>query len=379
MRVMQVITAFQLGGAESIAANLAIGLTERGHDVLVATVRRPATGDRVGLGLKARLLGAGVAIRELSTGLNVPDLVVCPHRVASLYSDWNADLVHSHTDIPDLMVSLAKRRQPDMRIARTIQNTVLWPTHRRLGRLTESGLHDDMVIVTNDATRQAYSDLRRRYSLPISRLGCVIKNGFIPGSDEIACTRPALIARYSAHPEKYLFCFAGRLTRQKGIDILLDALGELDEDILAKAELHIFGDGEERLIITERIQALNLPVVLHPAEPLVYRLFPAFDCMVVPSRYEGLPMVVIESLCQGLPVIVTASPGLIDAVPTWWPLVAPKGDSRGLGDLMKDAIEGSIEIEQLGSRGREWAIEEYALDTMIGRHEDAYAKLLGAP
>jgi glycosyltransferase involved in cell wall biosynthesis len=376
LRIIQLISAFHLGGAEVIAGNLASGLAGRGHKVLVASVRQPTIPDIVGERLKVRLSSVGVELRELAIGMRGVDSLLCPIRISSLYRHWHADIIHTHTDVPDLMVSLANRLGGGMRIARTIHNTELWPTHWQLGKLTETGLTDDMVIYTNNATLEAYHLLRRRYSLKTSPLKALIKNGFPAQWTEELYDRSHLAEKYSADSGRVQFCFAGRLAKQKGIDILMNAITELPKSYLARIQIHVFGDGEEKQVVLDAARREPLSIFLHAPEPDMYRLFSAFDCVILPSRHEGLPMVVIESLCLGVPIIVTTAPGLIESVPEWWPLVVPSEDSEALGRLVRSVVDGEFDLSILGRRASSWANEEYALEKMVDQHEEAYKLLM---
>lgn len=378
MRVIQLISAFHLGGAETAAVNLSIGLAGRGHSVTVASVRRPSATDAVGNGIKVRLSEAGVQVRELAVGNKVLDALLCPIRLVLLSQTWHADLIHTHTDVPDLTASVASRLARNLRVARTIHNTELWPSHYQLGRLTESGLRDDMVIYINADTHDAYLSLRRRYSLTPSPMQTLIKNGFPVSDTDPQYDRSYLVQRYGADPTKLQLIFAGRLTHQKGVDILMKAIGSLPPRYVSQLQLHVFGDGDQREIVSELARAMTLPVLFHPPEDSVHRLFPAFDCTILTSRYEGLPMVVIESLCQGVPIIVTSAPGLRETVPDWWPLVAPSEDWRAVGDVIRSCIDGAVDLVALGRRGREWASREYGLTRVVLQHEEAYRELLAS-
>lgn len=378
MRVIQLISAFHLGGAETAAVHLSIGLAARGHSVTVASVRRPSVMDAVGDGIKVRLSEAGVQVREFAVGNRVIDALMCPIRLASLSQTWHADLIHTHTDVPDLTASIASRLATNLKIARTIHNTELWSTHYRLGRFTESGLRDDMVIYTNADTHDAYLSLRRRYSLVPSPMQTLIKYGFPVTETDPHYDRSYLVQRYGADPTRLQFIFAGRLTHQKGVDILMKAIGSLPPRYISKLQLHVFGDGDQREIVSESARAMTLSVLLHPPEDSLHRLFPAFDCTILTSRHEGLPMVAIESLCQGVPIIVTSAPGLRETVPDWWPLVAPSEDWHAVGDVIRSCIDGAVDLVALGRRGREWASRQYGLTRVVLQHEKAYRELLAS-
>ncbi|MBM3521481.1 MAG: glycosyltransferase [Alphaproteobacteria bacterium] len=94
---------------------------------------------------------------------------------------------------------------------------------------------------------------------------------------------------------------AGRLTRQKGIDRLLDVLPLLPRD----THVLIFGDGPERGALEARISAENLVdrVTLRPFTPELPAWIAGADALVVPSRWEGMPNVALEALAVGTPVI----------------------------------------------------------------------------
>lgn len=376
MRVIHVISALQLGGAEGVAANLATGLTESGHSVVVVTARRSPSDDAVSQSLKARLLDAGVELKDLSTGSRILDPFACAYGIAKLYGAWDADVVHAHTDVPELMVSLATRLNSSMHLARTIHNTELWPTHRHIGRLSEASFQTDLVVYTNADTLAAYEGLRARYGLAASPLTRQIKYGFAsPMVDRLSAQRH-LVHDYQADPQRFQFGFAGRLVQQKGVDTLLDAVDLLPEPYRNRTQVHIFGDGQERPKIVDAIARKTLPVVLHSPVAEVHRLFPGFDCMIVPSRYEGVGMVAVESLCQGIPVIVTAAAGLKEAVPPWWPLIAPVEESDALAKLMMEVLDRSRDLGEMTTRGQLWATKEYSLREMVQRHEQAYEDLI---
>lgn len=106
---------------------------------------------------------------------------------------------------------------------------------------------------------------------------------------------------------------AGRLTRQKGFDQLINMLKELP----AETVLTIFGEGPERasleaqasmLGVAERVKLAgyvqNLPAHLAGA-----------DAFVITSRWEGLPNVALEALALGVPVVATPDAGLMGLLP----------------------------------------------------------------
>lgn len=108
------------------------------------------------------------------------------------------------------------------------------------------------------------------------------------------------------------FVAAGRLSRQKGFDRLLEAMIELPDD----CHCTILGEGPERADLEERISSLDLTsrvrlagFVSNPAPWIA-----GADAFVMPSRFEGMPNVALEALALGTPVIATPQSGGIAEV-----------------------------------------------------------------
>lgn len=374
MRIMQVITAFWVGGAEEVAVSLAVGLRQRGHDSCVVAVKTPKIANRVGDDQKKRLSGASVEFLEIGGPHVRLSSLIAPFRLASFCRAWNPDIVHSHTDIPDFILSLAGR-VTDITPARTIHNTTLWPTHRLMGWVCESNFRDDLIVHISDGARDAYKKLRQGYGLPESRIQVKIPNGIRKISEKECFDRPALVGEFGADAEKILFCFAGRFMPQKGFDILLDAFERLPEEVLKKLELHAFGDGEEKSACADRAAERRLPAFFHPPVPGIGRLFPAFDAVIMPSRFEGHSLVALESLAAGVPVIGTSAPGLKDTLPPEWPLKVPVENATALGNLIADFVNGAFDKGQLREMAARWG-ENFTVDKMVEAYGTAYINYL---
>ncbi|PWC40319.1 glycosyltransferase family 4 protein [Azospirillum sp. TSO35-2] len=112
--------------------------------------------------------------------------------------------------------------------------------------------------------------------------------------------------------------FVGRVVRQKGLDVLFEALASLPPAGLAGVTLRIVGDGParpeleaqaQRLGLSERVRFLGW--LGRDDLPATYR---AADAFVFPSRDEGMPNVVLEAMAAGLPVVATRIAGNRDLV-----------------------------------------------------------------
>jgi glycosyltransferase involved in cell wall biosynthesis len=374
MKIIQVIARFYLGGSEQVAVNLAQGLARRGHECWVVAITKPTESDAVGEELKRRLASAGVRMVEFDgTSFRVAGFSGAV-KLARLCRSIRPDIVHSHTDRPDFAVSLAGRLTR-MNLARTIHNTVLWETHWLPGRISEGGFRDDLVVSISEGSRKAYGDLRRRYELPEARCQTLIPNG-IRFDDAESFVRADLVRHFGADPSRMQLCFAGRFTYQKGFDVLLEAVEHLSPTIRSRIEIHAFGQGEESDNYRDRARQHDLPIRFHQPVAGFNRLLPAFDAVVMPSRYEGLPLVALESLVAGVPLIATTAPGLDEALPADWPLAVPPEDPAALAGMLAGFAGGAFDKSNLVAGASAWARRKYALEPMVEAYETAYRDYL---
>jgi glycosyltransferase involved in cell wall biosynthesis len=110
-------------------------------------------------------------------------------------------------------------------------------------------------------------------------------------------------------------CAVGRLTPEKGFDLLIEAVARLTARGVA-VTCDIFGDGPERAALAALIaaRALERRVVLRDADPEIRRRLGDHHVLVVPSRQEAFGLVVLEAYDAGLPVVATDVRGLAEVV-----------------------------------------------------------------
>lgn len=134
--------------------------------------------------------------------------------------------------------------------------------------------------------------------------------------------------------DRYLMLHIGRVSMgTKGHDVLLHALAS-PRALLADASLLIVGDGPDDHRLDRMIRDLAL-------EPVVRRLpwledmtdiYSAADMVIIPSRFEGLPLVAIEAMHYGLPIVATRTGALPEVLPSSW--LCPIGDATALAETM---------------------------------------------
>lgn len=164
--------------------------------------------------------------------------------------------------------------------------------------------------------------------------------------------------------DKKNFLIAGRLEKVKGHDYLIDSFKYFAE-INKEWTLTIVGDGSERESIIEKIKQNNLEnrIIMEPTTPDIKSYFLKSSIYLMPSRWEGMPMVILESLEMGVPVIsfnISAMKELIENNKEG--ILIEKYDTKKFADAMLELTSNPDLLKKMGiaakQRARKFSMEE---------------------
>lgn len=171
-------------------------------------------------------------------------------------------------------------------------------------------------------------------------------------------------------------CFSGRLTRQKGVHVLLSAWRTVRNQ-LPDARLLIVGDGPERngLEASAPPGVTFLGAMPHGQLP---RATKAAWVQVVPSSgFEGLGLAAVEAMMRGLPVVASRIGGLSEVVqPDVTGLLVEPNDAPSLATALISLLGDRQRCERMGARGREIAEASFSQDTYVDRLLAVYEDLV---
>lgn len=181
----------------------------------------------------------------------------------------------------------------------------------------------------------------------------------------------------SPRPDAHELLYAGRLSREKGVDVLLDAF-LIARTIDPTLTLRILGDGPERARLERRTHALRIDdaVTFCGAVPHseVYAALLRARALVLPSRREGLPAAALEALAVGRPVIGTAVGGLPDLLAGRAGAIVEPENPRALAFGVLKGIFDNWEPAFLRERA-----ERYRIEHASSRYLSVYSGVLGWP
>jgi GalNAc-alpha-(1->4)-GalNAc-alpha-(1->3)-diNAcBac-PP-undecaprenol alpha-1,4-N-acetyl-D-galactosaminyltransferase len=166
----------------------------------------------------------------------------------------------------------------------------------------------------------------------------------------------------------------GRLTSQKGFDLLLKAFGMINTKF-SDWQLIILGEGEQRKQLEQLIQELGIEQqVIMPG--LVSNPFPILkqcDLFVLSSRYEGFGNVIIEAMACGLPVISTDCPSGPGEIITSGDngILVPNQEKDSLAKAMADLMSNPERRQEISANAY-LALSKFEIDVIVNQWEELF-------
>lgn len=301
MKVLLAINTLSTGGAEVFTAALARTLQRQGCEVVVFLYAGIL--DAKGAALAEALQSVGVSI--VTPNARTPQTkVLAVLTLARLIALFRPDIIHSHLEQSDFMVALATRLQIRRRfkLVRTLHSIYAIKSLPPM-------LHRWLVQIF-DAHVACGETVLRQYP-HMGDTAYRIDNGIelfsLPEN-----ARSSLRASLNISEQARVLINVGSFDRRNGTlpkaqDVIVAALANLQRnDVIAC----FVGDGEERAHIEAQAHALGV----YEFTRFVGRVtdVPAYlamgDIVLMPSRFEGLPMGAIEAACAGMPLMVSDIP-----------------------------------------------------------------------
>jgi glycosyltransferase involved in cell wall biosynthesis len=239
----------------------------------------------------------------------------------------------------------------------SLEGKIYFAVERWLERLT------DVLIHVSAFEAETY---RRKVGVPRCQ-AVVIRNGlreaeFIP-----------VVPRGDARD----LLFLGMLRDLKGTDVFLEAIAALSERHRRKVTAHVVGQAEEPERYRALAHALGIADRVAFSEPMPARdAFALARMIVVPSRAESMPYVVLEAVAAGLPIVATRVGGIPEIFgPAAHELVVP-GDAGALAQAIEDVLAHPGRIAAGVAAKREWLRPRFHIEAMQGEIEGLYRKVL---
>ena len=173
----------------------------------------------------------------------------------------------------------------------------------------------------------------------------------------------------ATQPKKLLF--VGRLSNEKGLNVLLDSLATLNSDS-HDITLTVLGDGPSRKDLEKQAQDLNLhDIVIFKGfvdQPTIRNHLNDSDIFILPSFAEGIPVSLMEAMAIGVPVITTYVGGISElVVDQETGLLCYPSDSDGLAEAIKTYLNDQELLQHIVAKARLHVETEFDVDQQIDK------------
>jgi len=325
------------------------------------------------------LADANQALQVISTDLSM---------AAAVGPGMNsAQLVHSHTWYANLAGHLAAMLYdiPHVMTMHSLEALRPWKAEQLGGGYTVSSWCERVaaasaaaVVAVSDGMR---ADIMAAYpEIPAERVR-VIRNGIDtteyhpdPGTD--------VLERYGIDPARPYVIFVGRITRQKGVPVLLRAASGL----VPEAQLVLLAgaaDTQEQLAeVTRLVDGLRatrsgvfwIPEMLPKHD--VIQLLTHATVFAIPSIYEPLGIVNLEAMACGTAVVGSRTGGIPEVVADGETgLLVPAGEPEPLAAALNTLLCDRARAAAMGQAGRKRAVAEFGWPAIAAQTADLYAEL----
>lgn len=369
IRVAQICTDFGTGGIARHALDLSAWLKERGHRVFLAgTEAEWANRDTDDDFLSIPVRWAG------GEGGSIPARLINAAQAAAGLRRWikshDIELIHAHESAPGL-VSLIGRLGLGVPLIITYHGS--HPDRvRGFGAIAR---HADRVVTPSYRAAEALAAEGGVPSEKIEVIGLGVRPAPVPDPDKVHALRASLLGEHGTH----LIASLSRLSHQKGIDILIDTTARLIADFPG-LRVAIVGDGplagDMRDYARERGVADH--VIFSGRTDAPYTYLHAADLMLLTSRWEALPISIVEAFQTGTPVVATDCSGVHQLVDDSVGACVPVGDTAAISAAVARILADDELRARMGATARQRSTEDRFDPAHInGLFEKLYFDTLG--
>jgi len=366
LRVLQVINNVGLGGGEQYVFRLARHMIRHGFDTICTC--RP--------GGEFEALLRKHNIECFPVRLSKERNIFTARKIARFCRDRDIGIVHAHGAVGAQAARLASLVYGGPRPITTYHVAITNITDIPPWKKKLFALFDRMMSVVD----------RKTLSVSGAVKNTLIREAFFQpdrvhvlytGIDINAvadCRKNKFREEIDVAPDSLLVGAVGRLSEEKGMDILVDAMPYILREF-PSLNLLIAGDGPLKDLLQRRTRdkGIGAHIRFLGYRNDVERLLSDIDLLVMPSKTEGFPLVLLEAMASGTPVVASNVGGIPEIVHDGHDgILVPPGDPLYLADAVIEILKNSTLREDLGRKARKKASQHFLLEKMLLELNDIY-------
>jgi glycosyltransferase involved in cell wall biosynthesis len=363
MRICSIVTSLTSGGAETLVANLSEEFSANGHESVVVALCDAVTlnnAPEAEARLKAQIEQAGG--RFISLGLPASrNLLAGTLAMRRALRQIRPDIIHAHTARALLMMLAGKAGAP---VVLTHHNSVLGFSPR-LFRLLDTVASAYVAI-----SRETQAIFGRYASHRVVMIVNAAGRGFASDAPRTAPSQPMRVLS------------VGTISDQKNYPLLIETVRFMRDQGLVEPlpEFRIAGNGVDLSKLRDDVAAAGLQGNVHflGERSDVRVLMESADIYLNTSRYEGMPIALLEAMRMGLPIVATNVAGNNELVVAGQTGLLEAEEPAALAGAIR-SLADDTGFYALLSRGALGRADDYSIGTAAGHHLRLYSNLLRQP
>lgn len=348
MRILNVITALGVGGAENMLIDVCRELKLRGHEQRVIYLRPPE--DYV-----ESFRNEGIEVNCIGEGKSFVSSVLEIRRQIKAFSP---DVVHTHLPAADTIARMAALFHGKSQLFTTIHNADRWKESKKLSHRLLRAFNRFTVNCFSRVHLIACSNSVREYCIRLEKILPkkieTIEN-FVDFDTSAKRSEHLTKEDLGFQKDDFVVISIGRLTEQKRQIHILEATNKLIKQDVTNIGVIILGEGEERKNLQEYIDEHGLTdfIKLLGAKPNVYDYMDIADVCVFSSEYEGFSITLLEAMLNEVPIICTDIPSFRDIIEDGKNgVLYPFGNTEALTEKMRTAKAGEYDLTALAENAK---------------------------
>ena len=295
MRIVQIIPHFGLGGAETMCKHLSTQLKNLGHEVTIVSFYNKQTPNTEQL----KNAGFDIVYLDKKQGLDVSTIF----KLKRLFKEIKPDVIHTH--LGALKYAFLASIGLGIKVVHTIHSVAQNECPRVDKALNKAFLKSNRLVMVA-LSKKIQETIQEVYSLNSENIPIVFNGAPL----EKYTSKNS----YNLHQPVSIAHVASFQPVKNHIE-LIKAVALLKSNNV-ECELFLYGDGEQRPQIEEFVRESNLTDNVHLCgfKSNVETFLTESDIFVLPSKYEGIPLSIIEAMGTGLPIVASDVGGIPDMI-----------------------------------------------------------------
>lgn len=359
MNVLHIVVTGKLSGAEKVALLICKNIKENINSTIICG------GDE----LRDYYIKHDINSYNIDFSQNIIKIV---NQLSRLIEENEVDIIHAHDNKASLYAYLAKiTRHRDVKLISHVHNCYDWLNKKSFYKIIDRTLRNkyDLNLMCGKVVYDYY----------LENASYIKKNKAITISNFIDVEEIKEKTNYSLKKEnsEFKFGFVGRLCKQKGIIPFIKKLSE-HKELFCDSKFIFIGTGEDEENIKDLVKYHNIEnlIDLKGYQSNPYKYYNEFDVFFLPSLYEGLPMVILESMVSKIPIVSMNVGSISEVINKDTGILVPKGNyDEFIKSLLK--IKNNKDLrDTLSKNAHEHITKNYDAKKEVLKIEKIYKDLI---